>query len=265
MPSTHTTIVDPDALSPDDRQAFSRELYEAHGRIFAGVSFEAFERYVVAPSAVRRRIQVHRDHEGRIVGYVVLNVFEAEVEGKPCAVIRGAAGFLPEYRGRTLVGGFFVRESLLTRLGYPGRPLYGLMCATHPATYRMFSRYACEVWPHWEKPTPPGLGALMKGLAARFGLEPAKSGREGVYHIGWQTLQDETDQAFWQTDSDPATRFYVDHNPGYTEGEGFLILVPFSAELWFRGIGRLISRRITRARARRASMGDPRDSARANT
>lgn len=247
--SPTSTIIDPSTLSPNAREAFTAELFAAHCRIFAGVDRATFAAYVVDSPAERTRIQVFRD-EGEIVGYAAFHAFEREHEGRPCLVLRTEVGLLPAYRRGTRMGGFLVREVMGVLLRNPGRAVYGLSCATNPASYRALTRDCDRVWPHWERPTPPATAALMTSLAERFGLEPVEGACPGVYHVGWKTLQDEHERRQWRACSHPASQLYVQRNPGYSEGHGMLILIELDPLGMLRCGLRLLARQLGRAWAR---------------
>ncbi len=220
-------IVDPGALTPNEQEALIDALYPVQAEIFDGVSRAAFARTVVRSSALRTRVQVFRAR-GRVVGYAAWHVFDCEVQGRPASAVRCEAGLLREYRGGTRFGWFFAREAARVLLTSPGRPLYGVSCATSPATYRIVARSAHRVWPHWSKPTPPPLAALMEQMAAKFQLRPVDPSRPGVYHVGWRTREVAREVARWRACEHPASRLYLERNPDYGEGHGLLILVPMS-------------------------------------
>lgn len=248
-----TEIIDPRALSPTARHALTDELYAAHRMIFSGVDRRTFAAYVVDSPAERTRIQVFR-HQGSIVGYAAFHVFEREVQGRACLVLRAEVGLLPAYRRATRFGPFLLRQVLHALRERRGRPVWGLSCATNPATYRSLHRHCDRVWPCPERPTPPALHELMSELAECFEMAPVEGARAGVFHVGWRTRQSEDETRRWARCSHTASRFYLGRNPGYTEGHGMLILVPVTRGGMLRTGLRLVltqlRRRIGRARQR---------------
>lgn len=248
-------VVDPGALDADEQEALIDELYAVQQEIFDGVSREAFACYVVRSTAERTRIQVFRAG-GRAVGYAALHVFDCEVAGRPGAAVRCEVGLEREYRGGSRFGWFFAREAARLLLSSRGRPIYGLSCATSPATYRILERGTREVWPHWSKPTPPALAASMAQLATRFELRPVEPSRPGVYHVGWKTRETPGEVASWHGCEHPASRFYLERNPGYAQGHGLLLLVPMRpvdllhsmAGLAKHGLRRAVRQRLAAAR-----------------
>ncbi|MEM9463281.1 MAG: hypothetical protein AAGF11_54570 [Myxococcota bacterium] len=130
--------------------------------------------------------------------------------------------------------------------------IWGLSCATNPATYRTIARNADQVWPHWEHPTPPELQQLMKELAEQFRLRAVDPDRPGVYHVGWRTRQNESEDLRWRSCTHPASQLYLRRNPGYTEGHGLLLLVPLTPMGLVRTSLRLVAHAIRRRRRRTA-------------
>lgn len=255
-----TEIVDPKALSATERERLVGELFAAHDRIFAGVSRREFAAYVVDSPARRTRIQVFRAG-GQVVGYAAFHVFECAIGGRSSLVLRGEVGLLPAYRRGTRFGWFLARETLGVVVRNPSTPIWGLSCATNPATYRTIARHVDQVWPHWQRPTPPHLQQTMDDLADEFGMRRVSGSASGVYHVGWKTRQDEAEALGWRHTTNPAAQHYVQRNPGYVDGHGMLILVPVTGMGMVRACLRLVhskvQRRLRRRRRRRAAMTTP--------
>ncbi len=238
-------IVDPHALTSTERERFTDALYEAHERIFAGVDRASFAAYVVDSPAARTRIQVFRSGE-QIVGYAAFHAFESTVGGRPALVLRAEVGLLPEYRRGSRMGWFLARECIRSIMHNPGRTVWGLSCATNPATYRTLAKHTDQVWPHWEQPTPDHIQQLMTELAEQFQLRSVDEDRPGVYHVGWQTRQSEQEALGWEKCQHPASKLYIDRNPDYADGQGLLLLVPLTRLGLVRCCMRLIETKIRR-------------------
>lgn len=250
MPDLIPQIIDVDALDVTDRDAFADELYDVHCRIFDGVGRDAFMRYVIDSPARRTRLKVLREQgesgPGRIVGYAAFHMFECTVPRRRCFVIRGEVGMLPEYRRGSLMGSFMLRETIAARLRHPTAPMYSLICSTNPASYRTVTRYSDRVWPHWERPTPPSIASLMRTLAKYFHLEPVAGATEGVYDVGWRPRHDAREDHGLRNSDHPSMRFYVERNPGFSEGHGMLSLVSLDLRSLVRTAVRLGLRQLGR-------------------
>ncbi|MCR9159093.1 MAG: hypothetical protein ACE37F_09775 [Nannocystaceae bacterium] len=258
MPELRVDIVDPAALSPSARKAFTAALYETHCRIFTGVCAQTFAKYVIDSPALRTRIKVLREvtaagEDGRIVGYGAFHLFECEVGQRRILVVRGEIGLLPAYRRNTVMGGFMVSEVLRAKLRWPLTPMVSVVCATNPASYRAVSRYSDRVWPHWSRPTPPHIARLARTLAQTFALDPVHGAPQGVYRVGWCPRLDPDEDAALRRSPHPATRFYLSRNPKFHLGHGMLTLVSLDAPSLARVVARLAWRTLARGRAARSA------------
>ncbi len=250
--SVLSSVVDPASLDHQQCEALIDELYAVHQLIFRGVTRDAFMRYVVRSSAERTRIEIYRV-DGRAVGYAAMHMFAVRVGGRSSVVSRCEVGLLREHRRQTRYGWFLAREGVIQLLRAPMTPIYGLSCATSPATYRVLARIFPELWPHWERNTPPAMAALMDELAERFGLHPVEGAVPGVYDVGWQTQETEQEALAWRRSSHSASRFYLECNPDHARGHGLLVLMPISPKNFLRSLRRLAASQLQRALRRRTA------------
>lgn len=242
-PRLVTETLDPSALSAEDQQALIDELYPVHDAIFSGVDREAFAAYVVRSPAAHNRLLLVRCG-AQVVGYAALHAFWIDADG-PALVLRGEVGLLPAFRRRTLFGWFFAREIGALRLRHPCLPMWIFACPVNPATYRMLSRYAPVLHPHWSQPTPDAVQAWMEQLADRFGL-PRTGSDPAIRDVGWATRETPAERRAWRDSAHPATRLYLERNPSYPQGHGMLILIPVDLARVASGIGRLVAHQLRR-------------------
>lgn len=247
--SVSTLVLDPAALGDELKGLLIEELFTLNCAIFEGVGRDVFEHYLLGPDAQRTRIQVVRD-AGRAVGYTAIQVYDGALPEEHGLVVRTLAGMLPEYRRRTLFGGFMAYEVLRLRLLHPLRPIYGFACPVHPTTYRMLARYAVDVWPRPDRATPSGMLGRLGALAAHFGLTP-EAAQPGVCYVGWKTIQSPQERRHWATSSHPASRYFVQMNPRYSEGYGLLLVVPMKLSRVAQGLMKLGARRLVHSRRHR--------------
>jgi hypothetical protein len=223
-----TEVVVPKSLSPGERQRLTVALYEVHRQIFEGVELESFARYVVESKAEYTWIQIHKNEAGETVGYFAAHIFEKHLSGKPAAVFRAEAGSLRAYRGGNVNVRFGLMRALEYILKHPGRPLFYLGSLVHPSSYSLLARYFGEVWPRADKETPPELLAFMDELATEFGLERVQPTNPLVRDVGWRTRESEMEREYWlHCDKRPA-RYFVEANPGYSEGHGLVTVLPLN-------------------------------------
>lgn len=244
--SPSNELVVPATLDAQAHASLVDALYRVHCEIFDGVSRDAFLHYVVDSPADHTQILVHRNTQGEIVGYFALHQFRRSVRSKPVLILRAEMGTLRDYRGQAGNVRFGMQEIMSITARNPGMPIYLLGCLVHPSSYYYLSKYARKMWPHRSQRPDAELLALMCELGDSFGLEPV--GEDPlVRKVGWRTRDTAAERAFWQRYDKPDVRFYVESNPGYSEGNGLLTLVPVTATQLAAGLARLGSERGERA------------------
>jgi CRP-like cAMP-binding protein len=222
-------IVIPSQLDPAARQGFIDALYKVHCEVFDGVTREAFAQYVVESKAEQTWINVHRNDAGEIVGYFALHVFERELAGQPSAIFRAEAGTMRSYRGGDTNTRFGIRLALPYLLRHPGRRIYYLGSLVHPSSYSVFAKLFDVVWPSARHPPPPAVLAFMDELADSFGLERVTPANPLTRQVHWITRDSEVERHYWRHCDKPAARFFIEANPGYSQGDGLVTLVRVDA------------------------------------
>lgn len=246
-----THVVTPSRMSASERATLGAALYAVHQQIFDGVSKASFVKYVVDSRAEHTWIALYRGEAGQIVGYFALHVFERVVGGRPAAVIRGEAGFLEEYRGGNVTARFGLARVLRYAMANPRRTLYYMGSLVHPSSYLQIARLNDQVWPGVGAPPAGDVSALMAELAGSFGLERVGEEASGlVYKVGWCTRESAEARARWQRSENPAVRFFLQANPGYSEGHGLLTLVPLRGAGLVRAVGRYLRTKLRGGRGR---------------
>src|SRR5437764_4085762 len=92
------TVV-PKLLSPSEQGTLTDELYELIHETF-GVTRDDVLHGVVTPKSDLTKILVHRNDEGKAVGYFAIHFFEKRLRGVPTTVVRAGVGMLRDYRGQ---------------------------------------------------------------------------------------------------------------------------------------------------------------------
>ncbi|MCB9598238.1 MAG: hypothetical protein H6719_36330 [Sandaracinaceae bacterium] len=238
--------VDVRALAPLELEALVDELYEVQVAVFDGVDRACFARYVADPDAFAAAVEVHRDADGRAVGYYAAQAHERVVDGRSCTVLRGEVGVLPGHRGLGRVAAFGARFALPILLSNPLRPAYGFACPVHPISYRMVARYAAGMWPRPEVAPSAAQRAFLLELAEAFGLERVEGRGELVRDVGWVTRQCDQAARAWSRVDDDAARFYVGHNPDYGRGTGLLVAFPLTVATALSAVARVSANRLRR-------------------
>lgn len=217
--------IDPKALGSSEKDALVSALYSVHSEIFDGVSREQFAQYVVDSPAERTRIQLSYGENGELAGYLAMHAFRPTLRGEACTVLRAEAGLRRAYRGNASTAGFAISNLLAAQWDYSG-PLFYLGCLVHPSSYTIFANNAPAVWPAPGVEIPEDLFDLMMRLGEEFHLEMVDPARPLVRKVGWITRDTDAERRYWQTCNLPGARFYLEQNPGYTQGHGLLTLLP---------------------------------------
>lgn len=244
-------IVDSGALSPAQGDALAERLIGVHERVFEGVSRADFRSYVIAPKADLSLVSVYSDRDAQVIGYCSIQRKDLELSCGPVRILRGAMGFLPEHRGKTLgalfVAWHVVRETLSAWLG--GRRCYIFAAPVGPAMFVALTRALSEMWPYPQREVPAQSQRLMEELAQFYGMEPAHSGSAGCRKVGWVLRMTPEERRALQGSQRPELQFYLRSNPGFGEGDGLVILAPLHLKNLLSGLWRTLKTRLPRRAA----------------
>ena len=210
-------------LSSEAREALSQRLYSLHSRIFDGVSYETFRKYVVFSTAWRTWLYVRQTPAGEWVGYTALHAFRKTLQGRPVLVFRMEMGSLETYRGYDLTILHVLAKMIGASLRHWHRPTYIFSSFVHPSSYALAARYCPVVWPNRDQPTPAAYEQLLQALADDFQLAPVSPPILGVRQVSWITR--ETTPPVWDPQRNPHVAYFLDANPGYGQGEGLLTVI----------------------------------------
>jgi len=225
----------------------AEEAYGIHCRIFDGVDREAFRKHVVEPDAVTARLRIYRDADGSPIGYGSLSYSVVPFEGTRFAVIRGAGGVLQAHRHKTLFGPYMARQLIRMYLANVGRPTLVFTCPVSPAMFAAIHRTLVDFTPHHGKPASSSEQRLMRALSDHFGL----TGDGPCRQMGWR-VRGESLRNYAGT-TDPAIRYYLEHNPRFAEGFGLMTLCPMNLANVRSGLARVARTRTRALRRRHAS------------
>lgn len=249
LPGAYTReCFEPERCDPKTLDRLEDELYGLHCAIFDRVDRAAFRRYVLAPDGDANTVCVFRDPEGEAVGYASVFQVDAELAGRRVRILRGAVGFRPEARGRSLAASFFTPYILRA---IAGAALRGRLCViaaapVSPAMYLSLTRAFAEVHPSVRGPDAEQAQRALDDLRGIFDLP--RGSTPGSARIGWVSRLTPREWARIRTDPDPELAFYLERNPRFADGEGLLFYAPLHARNIVAGL-----RRVARTRRRRAA------------
>ena len=181
----------------------------------------------------------------RLVGMGTVDVYTVDHAGERRIVIYPGNTLLdPDVRGANIVQRVGVRCFLRERLRHPRRPIYLFYDTFSYKSYVMLPRNFAEFWPRRDRPMPPDVAAFLDALGRqRYGERWDPSRR--LCRRGERRLKAGVATATAADLADPDIRFYVDANPGYTEGDMLAVLAPLHAGNW-RAVVRNALRRLRR-------------------
>jgi len=223
------------------REVLAQDLFAVHSQIFIGLSFEEFRSYVVERDAWRTWIYVKYNAAGKLVGYTSIHVFRQLLQGRLSTVIRMEAGTLPAYRGRDVTMVYGVLRLLGVWLRHPWRRFCIFAALTHPSSYTFLAHYAPVIWPNARhQDIPANVMQRMESLAQTFHLERVDAGNPLLRRVNWITLETHEERARWMASKRQDTRFYLDSNPGYVQGNGMLTYIPFNGAILLLSLVRFL-------------------------
>src|SRR3712207_148707 len=88
----------PKQLPPAEQSKLTDELYELIHETFGVTRVDVFNG-VVTPKSDLTKLLVHRNAEGKAVGYFAIHFFDKLLRGVPTTVVRAGVGMLRDYRG----------------------------------------------------------------------------------------------------------------------------------------------------------------------
>lgn len=239
------TIV-PKLLLPSEQSALTDELYELIHETF-GVTRDDVLDGVVTPKSDLTKILVHRNHEGKAVGYFAVHFFDKRLRGVPTTVVRAGVGMLRDYRGQNNNLSWALRVLAEQVVANPSKPLYGLGTMVHPTSYMQVDRYVDVYWPKPDEPVPPDILEFMLALADEFHMPLVDPARPLVRKSAYKTLQTEAERDYWRRSDRPAARFFVSMIPDYGDGHGMLTLFPITPAMLAGTAARFARDKATRA------------------
>lgn len=162
--------------------------------------------------------------DGRVVGLICYGEYADTLDGRPVSVLYGHWYVLaPEARGRYTTAIATLRSIVEAKRRHPTWLVVGLAKSSTYNSYRMTLRGVPAVYPSRHAPTPPGLAALRDRVMAKAGGE-AWDPATGVYRGrgAFEYLEGRVEAS----SPDPDAAFYATANPGQTQGDGLVLIIP---------------------------------------
>lgn len=247
-PRLRARIVRVDRVGREQRA----EMWRLFQSLYADVEQERFEQDLAEKQHI---ILLHEERDGSLQGFSTLAVYRRSVEGRSVVVVySGDTVISPGYWGHRALQVAFVRFILLCKLRHPLLPVYWFLISKGYKTYLLLCRNFPEYWPRHDRETPPWQKELLAALCReKFGS--AFKEERGILSFDRPLgrLRVEVAPIEPAMLADPDIRFFVERNPGHSQGDELCCLggvgvrqgVYFSARLVRRALSRIGRRRPT--------------------
>lgn len=232
MPGTLKTFrgpfIETTKLSEPERKLLSRQLYDVHKKIFAGISAEHFHLHVIEPPAEAMAIQLFCDADQSVIGYCAVHRYRRQIKGRDVIVLRAEAGLLPAYRGRAATYSFGIIRAAIEKLRHPFTPVYYLGTLVHTSSYHLFCKYFPRVYPHPDYETPQDMQEISRELIESYSDPAVDPDDPFVRDVGWMTIESPQEKVLNEQLDMPDVKFFKARNPGYPKGHGLVVLMPIT-------------------------------------
>ena len=208
-------------------QAKRRDMYTLFAQYYLDTSYRLFEHDL---SGKDTAILLY-DDDGRMGGFSTLQRYDFQHEGRAFRIIFSGDTIIDRAHWGSQTFAFaWIRYAGQVAAAAPDIPLFWLLIVKGHRTYRYLPAFACHFVPDWRKANDAQLVSLRNALAnARFGA--AYDAERGVLRFAnpqgrlapeWAAISD-------RERARPDVRFFLDRNPGYTQGDELVCLCELSA------------------------------------
>ena len=168
-----------DKLTRTQKEAFARDFYKVHRRIFNGLFEFEFQKYVFFAKAKYNKIHLYYNIEREIIGYCAIHLHKFDVKERSRYVLRAEAGLIPDYRGRHSNYTFGIIEAFKVKiLRCPFSEFYYLGTLVHPSSYALFGYFFSDMTPH-----PNRERCLTNTVATRNPMNRDNFSTDGEYQL----------------------------------------------------------------------------------
>ncbi|MEI6242946.1 MAG: hypothetical protein WCP39_06040 [Chlamydiota bacterium] len=221
MPKLSSITINLTKKTSQERDYLAHTLYEAHQKIFDGVSFEAFNHYVMSTRGIINKVRILKSDK-EMVGYCAIHAYPMSILGRTINVVKIETGVFSEYRGKLTVSAFVAMELLKIAFRFPLQKSYYYGSMISPASYRAFTKVTHGVYPTYSAPPNPKMEKLLKAIGDQF--YPEIPSRPGIRNVGWKVRLPQEQREKWKNSDNPGVQFYLKKNPDYAKGYGLPII-----------------------------------------
>lgn len=171
-----------------------------------------------------------RDDDGTLQGFSSIKVWQEDFAGKTYRIMYSGDTIVhQDHWGQQALAFTWIHFSGALKSQAPDVPLYWFLLVKGHRTYRYLKAFYRVFYPAYNRPTPPKSKALIDHLAtAKFGA--FYNAETGIVHFPESRGHLKTDWAeIPEKDRRrPDVRFFLEHNPGYTQGDEMVCLTELS-------------------------------------
>lgn len=204
------------------------DMFRLYAHYYAGTGEQLF----LEDLADKQYAVILRDGDGRLQGFSSIKVWEETFAGRPIRLMYSGDTIVhQDHWGQQALAFTWIDFSGALKADAPDMPLYWFLLVKGHRTYRYLRAFYRVFYPAHNRATPPEIKALMDQLASeKFGdfYNPAS----GVVHFPRSRGHLKTDWAeIPEKDRRrPDVIFFLERNPGYTQGDELICLTELSLE-----------------------------------
>lgn len=209
-------------------EATRADMFALYAHYYGGTNKELF----LSDLSDKQYCVVLRDDDGKLQGFSSIKVWQENFNGGPIRVMYSGDTIVHEdHWGQQALAFTWIDFSGALKHDAGDIPLYWFLLVKGHRTYRYLRAFYRVFYPAHNRPTPPETKALIDHLALeKFGeyYNPAK----GVVHFPQSRGHLKTDWAeIPEKDRRrPDVIFFLERNPGYTQGDELVCLTELSLE-----------------------------------
>lgn len=211
-------------LTPATRAA----MYRLYRRYYEATSASRF----FADLAGKDQLILLYDRQRQLRGFSTLQTFTEPYRGRRCRILYSGDTVIDHrHWGEQALAFRWIRHAGTVKAAEPDTPLYWLLIVKGHRTFRYLPAFARAYYPHWERPTPAPLQALMDRLGARlFGADYRPERGIVEFAVSRGQLRPEWAEPRPQSLARPEVRFFLQRNPGYRHGDELLCLTELAPD-----------------------------------
>ncbi len=228
------------SLSPAQRSALSAKLFDIYDETVHGVTQVELDTMIFGTDD--GRLALFYSAHDELVGFSFASIERVQHGGRTFAVFVAGVLFRLGCRGGSSASLFGLRQALQFKLRHPRTPLAYVSRSSSPAAYRLLACTMPRVYPSRGEEPSDEIVALVRAASARLQYAPVGDG-PWIVHSG-ATPRDTSRMR--RIKRDPHTRFYLELNPRYAEGEALMVWIPLDAANIAGGLFRLLRTRLGR-------------------